>query len=704
MEDKQLDFNRPLLSVRRFASTPEFVERKRSANSPSKIPRLPVYKSELKSGPVSKSGTVPFKWEHSPGQPKDEKKSQASILGRLTTAAPKLPPGRVSRVKHQSAEHGLHGIMVPPSQTGTTPSVSQNMSWLDMNAKDQYETSNGEMEETGCSCSEDADEAFTDALDTLSRTESFNLNCRISGVCGLDAPAIIPSRNFSSDPQAWDFMMGRFLPAAKAMASETPPYATRKTPTAQDFSSNKQMAAQLDKQTPVSPFSLKNFCPHGPDYELGKSEDEDDLSEPEDLSTKACGLVPQFLLKSSLCLLNPVPGMKMQTKKPVSIRSIRTKSSYLGNSSEIDNEHVSAFVKGSRGQLQTKEHHVDKSELNSKPSQISVRGYSQQQDGSTLHRDLQENNISAHPRGRCCSTHQDKGFPLVSEQSRICRADEFEAHEGKGNSFGKLLMSPEGSERKSVSAAPVAEKTILDPVRSPDSRSPAKIKLMGSRQDFGIEKNMRMKETLLIDSSVEVIKDLNLNSEKVELQGKTMESVDSYILLSLCKSTDDHELQMDAANGSRRDCKLIQDSSKSTCLKLAKNEKIDLKRQFIIGPSNEANPDKFGRTNGAEHARIEIGSSFHGKSSNVETSYDSCSQPPLALPLPLPKSPSESWLSRALPVVSSKNSSSRSTLGTHNYSRSKAFKELTSDPKWENRVQHGNFQFFEKFLSPILED
>ncbi|RWV97703.1 hypothetical protein GW17_00039491 [Ensete ventricosum] len=85
MEDKKLDFDAPLLSVRRLSA--EAAAAAAAASSSSTVPpaygsgesgtkppprrfSLPFYRSELKSGPVCNPGVVPFVWEQTPGQPK----------------------------------------------------------------------------------------------------------------------------------------------------------------------------------------------------------------------------------------------------------------------------------------------------------------------------------------------------------------------------------------------------------------------------------------------------------------------------------------------------------------------------------------------------------------------------------------------------------------------------------------------------------
>ncbi|PRQ21741.1 hypothetical protein RchiOBHm_Chr7g0242591 [Rosa chinensis] len=184
--------------------------------------------SELKSGPVRNLGTVPFIWEQIPGRPKDESipKNQ-DLEGPLV--APKLPPRRVSKFKKQGLDKGAKGTTAAQSQTGNELSSAQTISALERKVATKDERSKEGKEER--TSSEDGDETYLDALDAFSRTESAYMNRSVSG---LDGPDIIPSGTFSTDPQIRDFMMGRFLPAAKAMASETPHNAPRKQQVARE--------------------------------------------------------------------------------------------------------------------------------------------------------------------------------------------------------------------------------------------------------------------------------------------------------------------------------------------------------------------------------------------------------------------------------------------------------------------------------------
>ncbi|XP_007048702.2 PREDICTED: uncharacterized protein LOC18612057 [Theobroma cacao] len=722
MEDKQLDFNQPLLSVRRFTSPGAASDsecKKKTDTSLPKILRPPIYKSELKSGPVRNPGTVPFVWEKTPGRPKEESNSQAQALEQ-PLLAPRLPPGRILNDKQHSSRKGFNGKTFTPSQTGTVPSCSQKVSSLKRN-ETKYESSSGDMEETGSSGSKDSDEAYVDALDTFSRTESFFLNCSISGVSGFDGPEIKPSGIFTTDPQTRDFMMGRFLPAAKAVASEIPPYASRKQPVAREPQRQVKKVVIVDKQQPLYVSSPNKFPNHAQDDWLEESEGEDDYSGSQNSSAKVCGLFPQFLLKSSFCLLNPVPGMKIQAQKPAkpahSVRRRQAKSSYLRSGNETESEYAKAATeKGLTRISRTEELIEDKNNLKSGSSHMSYRSDCQNPDAASLSRHLQGNVVSSYPSQISQLVHQEKGFLGIPEKAKNYGVSSIDPLEKGSNNFQELLAL-QSKYQESGLDSPVVEKTLyVDSVHKVISTNPyfsATKTAQGMEDDSEIVvKPGKVEETPSVDSLLQDIKHLNcVVDDKVIVQRKSLESVDSYSLFPSEKYAP--EMELDATNGSRRDQDLIKDSCKLTSLNVTDNKKDDMESQLHVKLSYRETShglvqDSITLTKSKVGGRRKIGLESHlqKKSSNQESSHGSYSKLPLAPPLP--KAPSESWLKRTLPTVSSRNSSSRSCLATCNYSGTQASLAPSSDPKWEtivrsSNVHHGHLRFSEEQLPAIPE-
>lgn len=313
MEEKQLDFNQPLLSVRRFSSTvaSEMDSKRKKDSSLARLPPLPVYKSELKSGPVRNPGTVPFVWEQTPGRPKDEKKLYTLVVEQ-SPITPDLPPGRVLKYKREDTEKVPKPKPATQSRIESTMPNSQSVTSVNKDVT-KCESPKEAMQDKASSISDDADEAYQDALDTLSRTESFFMNCSVSGLSGLDDLDVHLPRSFSMDQHARDFMIDRFLPAAQAVVTETPQYASRKPPVVREKPRSVRKVMTGERRRPVNQHRPNILPPYAQDFGWEESEDESEVySESENYTAKVCGLFPRF------CLLNPIPGLRMQDRVPSS--------------------------------------------------------------------------------------------------------------------------------------------------------------------------------------------------------------------------------------------------------------------------------------------------------------------------------------------------------------------------------------------------
>lgn len=313
MEEKQqLNYDQPLLSVRRFS--PMVASEKHNARKADKslpgIPRLPLYKTELKSGPVTNPGTVPFLWELRPGRPKEEMKPQSENSDRLPIA-PKLPPGKSSIVNKSQA--------------------------INVEAVNNFERCNKTIEKETFHLG-DSDEAYADALDTFSSTESIFFNCSTSGLSSLDELEVKPSGTFSTDPLTREFMMERFLPAAKAMASKTHLYATKKQTIVQEKPREIKILINPDKPSMQhGPSLVKHYLQFQDNEEVEEESDEDyDLN---GNFPAVCGLLPRFCLNHSFCLIHPVTATSTRTRLPKSsVNKLHDRSSAATSYSKRDAE------------------------------------------------------------------------------------------------------------------------------------------------------------------------------------------------------------------------------------------------------------------------------------------------------------------------------------------------------------------------------
>lgn len=81
MVEKKLNFNQPILSVRRCSSKmASHIDDQREG--PPVIHWFPPHRPEPNSGPVRNRGSVPFVWEQSPGRPKEEVLAQSHNCAR----------------------------------------------------------------------------------------------------------------------------------------------------------------------------------------------------------------------------------------------------------------------------------------------------------------------------------------------------------------------------------------------------------------------------------------------------------------------------------------------------------------------------------------------------------------------------------------------------------------------------------------------
>ncbi|KAK7312875.1 hypothetical protein VNO77_37082 [Canavalia gladiata] len=699
MEEKQLDFNQPFLSVRRFASTvaSENDNKRKPDKSLAKRPPLPTYRSELKSGPVTNPGTVPFVWERSPGRPKNESKLRTQAVEK-PSFAPKLPPGRVLKVEQQDSDKVTS---VTQSRTGSSVSSSHSVASLDDRVT-KHESPKEVTEEKASCGSDDEDETYLDALDTLSRTESFAMSCSVSGLSAWDDQDVQQSGRFSTDQQARDFMIGRFLPAAKAMASETPQiqHNSRKPLVMQEQPRQVRKVVSAAQSRPLNQKWQKVLPHYAQDIGREESEDEsDDNDGSENYTPKICGLFPRF------CLLNPVPELRMESRI------------------------LSSAVHGVQGKLiashrRTAKEHGRIANYGKKPVDS--------QSGFTEERDL----LGTIEK----SKHGIDSYRRGSSKSLACESSQFE----------------------SSCESPVFEKTLyVDSIHKVKSSSSCSSDTNHKGDDLEtlIRKETSTDKNISIDSSIEDSKHLGIVEEKAALQTKSSVSVDSSLLVCSDNSNDDMQIEMKNQSykiclekqeftkavyqGSKLDhdlaaksspemteWKKIEPESKVSSsnkgldgliqspvswrnLKFTSDLELDSKSQQASKLVNKKcthgfskDPSTLASSKGVGDVKIDLESKSMMKLGHQETSDANSLMLPLALPLP--KAPSESWLKRTLPTVSSRNILSQSNLAAHFHAPTQTPKAALLDPKWERvvkslNVNHRHPQFAEELLPPIPE-
>ncbi|CAA7029320.1 unnamed protein product [Microthlaspi erraticum] len=281
MAERKLNFNAPLLSTRRMHKTAVSVRRnktKKFTTDDSSSSSVQVLVSEIGLDQVTETASVPFTWEQAPGRLKENDLRPHEVCeSKQQLFTPCLPPGKVTRFQS--------------------------------NDKQQVEE-------------EESEDVFSDAHDTLSPKDSFSCNQSISGVSEYGGVVETKKKkkplNLSEDSR--DFMLNRFLPAAKAMTVEQPHYASNRKPSSfmsEPTIQEKRPTPTRCDESALVPYSHYHHQDIDDDEESEEEDGEDDqVSEYAYLSKRGCGMLPQLCFKDSLGMLNTVLGFKAKQKSP----------------------------------------------------------------------------------------------------------------------------------------------------------------------------------------------------------------------------------------------------------------------------------------------------------------------------------------------------------------------------------------------------
>lgn len=322
MSERKLNINAPLMSVRRSSATsPSLTEARKKILE--KRHTLACNKSDMSLDQVTEPVAVPFNWERIPGRCKSNKGGSEPQLPKnpSTTQIPKLPPGKSINSTKQPLEKESK-VANKFSSSNKSKSFSSSMVNIDADRERKAER-NVERTRFKDVNEEVEEDVYSDALQTLSPTESYSMNCSVSGVSGLDTLDANAKKfgNFSTDQQTRDFMMNRFLPAAKAMTLQPPQYSSKKQSVLVEQQPRDVNKLVREAKKPLPNQYSTDIVPYTGhcQEELKESEDDDDdYDNPVSFSGKGCGILPNLHIRNSLCLLNPVAGMKMKNQVPLS--------------------------------------------------------------------------------------------------------------------------------------------------------------------------------------------------------------------------------------------------------------------------------------------------------------------------------------------------------------------------------------------------
>ncbi|GAB2214893.1 hypothetical protein Drorol1_Dr00019260 [Drosera rotundifolia] len=651
MEDAQLNFDQPLLSVRRGPSTATLANQKESTYSAAP---LPYYKSELKSGPMRNPGSVPFQWERMPGRPKDETTPQPKSVEQ-PPLAPKLPPGRIINhiPKHSRKSSTDSAVTMAAIDNAGPPSHRSS----EVENVAELEVSREQMDQENMSTAEDDDLNYVDALDTLSRTESAFLNSTVSGASGADGFYIRPSGSFT-DPHARDFMMGRFLPAAQAVASEVPQFCSRKQHVVKEEPKSPKKAIRWDFQSTV-------YIPWTPD----KMEEEDDISDDSEedertgtknWSGKGCGLLPRF------CLLHPVPGIREVTpisipsfrrayRKPVSATSNPRHEISLRNAYQVKKTAIS-----SRKPVAA----VGRSEIGIVAENRNLR--LNKTSNATAYRksdeSLKDRPNAAAPYQNALPhsfSHEGKRSQGIPEEAKGSQIYKNHSH-GNDNKNYQNLLADQTATGESDGGDPAIEKTLfIDSLQVIESQS-----LCSSSSERWTTDSKRHSPS--VDYTTAVDKHVRSADGKETPTSRNM-GVDSVAQTSM-----------------KRTVRALQDVMKEA--KQDQDPKLEPHDMARLKLDDGCRPDLI-----VQQLRKD----------DVKTTHNRSKQS--LLTLPLPKSPSESWLSRTLPAMHARTPYSKLHPGFQYQQEKHANSPSPIGSKWETMVKDSNTEQTNTCLTKELE-
>ncbi|KAI7737396.1 hypothetical protein M8C21_006719 [Ambrosia artemisiifolia] len=254
MEEKQLDLNAPLLSVRRLSPARRNIDQTPcnsiAKSRPTRQQSLPASRSHWEpEQEVTKPAAIPFIWEQIPGQAKARKPPNNNINNNNTPNSPII----CSPTNEQEEQH---------------------------------------------------EDVHSDAFDILSMSYSCN-----NSEGNSDAESLT---SFSPDYNTCEYLMARFIPAAKSMIVETPQYVAKK----QEVIPEPPKYVKKVYSGELRPLLLEKYPVNSYNQESDKECVEVDDGKKKKKSRKGFGLffLPRICTKRSSCMSNPMTGAKTTTK------------------------------------------------------------------------------------------------------------------------------------------------------------------------------------------------------------------------------------------------------------------------------------------------------------------------------------------------------------------------------------------------------
>ncbi|XP_030548402.1 uncharacterized protein LOC115753760 [Rhodamnia argentea] len=640
MEERKLNFNSPLLSARRYsmpASSSSDKGRKIQNSLSNRWNRLPSSDSDSNMDQVTEPVAVPFTWEHIPGKAKDNHEKSEVLLLEGPSVSSRLPPRR-SR-EFAVARH-LEG-----------PSSNNIAAKLDSFKQEITDEKEGDFEE------DDDEDAYSDAVETLSPTESlsFSVNYSVSGLSGADGPVVKPSGTFLVDSQTKDFMMSRFLPAARAMALEPPQYSSRKQPATTEQTRDVKKLIVSESRPPPKQYSKEIVQYYKQDAweEESVDDDEDKGKQNSDygsISAKGCGLLPR------LCLLNPIPGMKSRASSPMSFMSRMkgvSKDGYARSQSQPISKKAGPEHKLDHGNPTPKLPGVENRML-SNSSRFNFSGELRARGGLSPFRRSRNDGVAPQQNGPALPPPEGFGFLGLLKEANNIDPSKLNLLLKKVDSMQKVSTKYTANQSNGL-VSPAAEKTLYVDAVNIEAKSCYK------SSSYNLE-------VLLDCAAVDV--ESHSNTRKTEEHPSEESSFQDIECLDFHKS----------GTTSGQDISVPIDANSSSCFATLTAQE----ETMCISAHGDSNINTTPMVEKVDMEEMDVTS----------------------LPLPLLKSPSESWLWRTLPSTPSRHPLSHLTTTT--YSKNQDAKVSTTDTKWETIVKtsnlhHDHVRYSQELISHVLE-
>ncbi|KAI4332551.1 hypothetical protein L6164_017449 [Bauhinia variegata] len=651
MAERKLNINAPLMSVRRTsAMPPSIAEAKRRVLE--KRQSLPNLKPDSSLDQVTEPVAVPFNWEHIPGRRKGNGgyQPQPPVEASIVTSSPRLPPGKSTKSgelplrKECTVANKFMSSNKSNSFTGAVVKVD-----CDKERKEESRVSNVN--------DDDDDDVYSDALDRLSHTESFSMNCSISGVSGLGTLDAKNSGTFSTDQQTRDFMMSRFLPAAKAMTLQPSQYASKKQSVAVVEQPREVKQLVRDEKRPLLLKHVSDIIPYFGQSLEEEEESEDEVEDYNDSANnlaKGCGVFSQLRLKNSLCLLNPVPGMKMRNELPLPSAN---ESGKTNKTSRIRSYSPIPAVKKawdaiSKNKSSSRAISPEKPELRRKWTSESNR--------FTFSGELQPpGRLSPFRRSRAAAAGVS---PCRSKPQSPLRGARLPGKEAENNQAAMLNIQrrvlaksgelpPQAIKNTFTSISPAIEKTLYIDTAST-------VKLSGSNS-----------------SSVGITNKIDIDVGELDKR----KEAENRSTIEPSQDTK-HAEAMEKKNILDSEVPRSLDANSSTFSGMLHHRTKQDKAEELVS-NQETKGALISSTQKQGHEDTDSVSDINNL--QIVLVHDSRSGP---LPPPLPKSPTESWLWHALPKVSLRNSNTRAQTPTKMPESNTA----SSNAKWETIVKTSN--------------